>query len=429
MSFEPWWRFGAALLIGALIGLEREFVQQREDESDFAGIRTFSLMTLLGAIAAFVAEQHGILLFAVAYIGLGFLVWASYLGDIYRGREEGITTEVAALVSPLLGAMVIWEQAELAVALGVITALLLSLKPRLHAVARRMSPQDLWATLEFALIAAVVLPLLPDRTFGPFDVLNPYEIWLLVVFVSGIGFVGYVLMRVLGAATGIGLTGILGGIVSSTATTLSFTGRSKTTPALSPTFGGAIVIASTMMFARVLVEVFVVHRPLLRSVIVPVGAMLITGWLVSAFLWQRGQSQASDTDGEIDLTNPLNLSTAVKFGLLFAAVLVLTKAADSLFGTAGVYVASIITGFTDVDSITLSVSELAATGEIEATAATVAIILAVLTNTLTKAALAASLGSRELRRTVIPAFGTMLLVGIASTGVMFWLAGRPAVGS
>jgi uncharacterized membrane protein (DUF4010 family) len=233
----------------------------------------------------------------------------------------------------------------------------------------------------------------------------------------------------LGAATGIGLTGILGGIVSSTATTLSFTGRSKTTPALSPTFGGAIVIASTMMFARVLVEVFVVHRPLLRSVIVPVGAMLITGWLVSAFLWQRGQSQASDTDGEIDLTNPLNLSTAVKFGLLFAAVLVLTKAADSLFGTAGVYVASIITGFTDVDSITLSVSELAATGEIEATAATVAIILAVLTNTLTKAALAASLGSRELRRTVIPAFGTMLLVGIASTGVMFWLAGRPAVGS
>lgn len=428
MSFEPWWRFGAALLIGALIGLEREFIQQREGEPDFAGIRTFSLMTLLGAIAAFVAEQQGILLFVVAYAGLSILVWVSYLGDVFRGDEEGITTEVAALVSPLLGAMVVWGHAELATALGVITALLLSLKPRLHAVARRMSPQDLWATLEFSVIAAVVLPLLPNRTYGPFDVLNPYEVWLLVVFVSGIGFVGYVLMKVLGPETGIGLTGVLGGVVSSTATTLSFAGRSKTTPTLSAAFARAVIIASTMMFVRVLVEVFVVHRPLLRSVIFPVGAMFLAGWAVFAVLWQREQPDISSSEGEIELTNPLNLSTAVKFGLLFAAVLVATKAADRFFGTTGVYVASVITGLTDVDSITLSVSELAAAGEIEARAATIAIILAVLMNTLTKAALASALGSRELRRAVIPAFGVVLLVGIATTGVMLWLGGPLAVG-
>jgi uncharacterized membrane protein (DUF4010 family) len=421
LNLEPWWRFGAAILIGALVGLEREFVQQRKGEPDFAGIRTFSLMALLGAVTAFVTEQHGILPFVVVYAGLALLVWVSYLGDVYRGREEGITTEVAALLVPLLGAMVVWDLAELAVALSVITALVLSLKPRLHNIARRMSTQDLWATLEFALIAAVVLPLLPDRTFGPLNVLNPYEIWLLVVFVSGIGFLGYVLMKVLGAEKGIGLTGLLGGLASSTATTLSFAGRSKKTPALSAAFGSAIVLASTMMFFRVLIEVLVVYQPLTGSVMLPVGAMFLTGWIVFAILWRREQSTELSNQGAVELTNPLNLSTAIKFGLLFAVILMVTKAADSFFGTVGLYVASVITGLTDVDSITLSVSELAATDQIGHRVATVAIILAVLTNTISKAALALALGSRELRRTVICAFGAMVLVGIISAAAMLWL--------
>jgi uncharacterized membrane protein (DUF4010 family) len=428
LNLEPWWRFGAALLIGALIGLEREFVQQREEEPDFAGIRTFSLMALLGAVAAFLTQQHGILPFVVVYGGLALLIWVSYLGDIFQGRREGITTEVVALLVPLLGAMVVWNLAELAIALGVITALVLSQKPRLHAVARRMSAEDLWATLEFALIAAVVLPLLPNRTFGPLDILNPYEIWLLVVFVSGIGFLGYVLMKVLGAERGIGLTGLLGGLASSTATTLSFAGRSKKTPSLSAAFGSAIVLASTMMFPRVLVEVLVVYRPLVASLIVPVGAMLLTGWLVFAIMWRRERSAEVSDEGAVELTNPLNLSTAVKFGLLFAVVLVVTKAANRFFGTTGVYVASVLTGLTDVDSITLSVLELAAEGQIVPRVATVSIILAVLTNTLAKGAMAIALGAHELRRPVVWAFGAMVIVGIISAGAVLWL-GTPGFGA
>jgi uncharacterized membrane protein (DUF4010 family) len=286
-----------------------------------------------------------------------------------------------------------------------------------------MSSEDLWATLEFALIAAVVLPLLPNRTFGPFDVLNPYEIWLLVVFVSGIGFLGYVLMKVLGAERGIGLTGLLGGLASSTATTLSFAGRSKQSPALSRVFGSAIVLASTMMFPRVLVEVLVVYQPLVARLVLPLVAMLLTGWVAFAILWRQERSTELEDEGAVELTNPLNLSTAIKFGLLFAVVLVATKAANQFLGTAGVYAASVITGLTDVDSITLSVADLAANGQIASRAATLAILLAALTNTISKGALALTLGSRELRPTIIRAFGAMVAVGIVSSAALFWLGG------
>lgn len=420
LNVEPWWRFGAALLIGALVGLEREFVQQREGEPDFAGIRTFSLISLLGAVTAFIADERSILVFGIAYVGLALLVWAGYVGDVIRGRGEGITTEVAALLMPLLGAMIVWDYPDVATALGVITAFMLSLKPRLHGLARRMSAEDLRATLQFALIAAVVLPILPNRTFGPFDVLNPYEIWLLVVFVSGISFFGYVFMKILGAGTGIGLTGLLGGIASSTATTLSFAGRSQRTPSLSPAFATGIILASTTMFPRVLIEVFVVNKALMSQVVLPLGAMLLTGLVVFAVLWRREQSEEAEDEESVDLTNPLNLSTAIKFALLFGAVLMVTKAAESFFGTAGVYATSVITGLTDVDAITLTVAELSAAGRIESQVASVAIILASLVNSISKAALAVILGAPELRPTIIRGFGAIVLVG-AVTAAIVWL--------
>ena len=183
LNLEPWWRFAAALLIGALIGLEREFVQQRSGEQEFGGIRTFALMALLGAVAAFLTDQYGPLIFLAVYLGLILLLWASLLASSMRGVEEGITTEVTALLVPLFGAMMIWNQPAVAAALGVITALILALKPRLHGAARRMSAEDLRATLEFSIITAVVLPLLPNEGFGPYGVLNPFPIWLLVVFI------------------------------------------------------------------------------------------------------------------------------------------------------------------------------------------------------------------------------------------------------
>lgn len=411
-DFEPWWRFGAALLIGALIGLEREFIQQRSGDPEFAGIRTFSLIALLGAIAAYFSADHGIALFVAAYIGLVALIWASYYGEVSKGIEEGVTTEVAGLIVPLLGAMVIWDRVELAAALGVITALLLALKPTLHNLARRMSAGDLRAMLEFALISAVILPILPNRAFGPFNVINPFQIWLFVVLVSGIGFLGYVLIKILGTEQGVGLTGLLGGLVSSTATTVSLAGRGKVNPALSSVLVMGIVISSSVMLPRVLTEVAVVHSPLLGIVGAPIGAMLVTGIIIVIFLYRRRTALSEESRAETEVQNPLRITAAITFGLVFLVVLVGVRAANEFFGDAGVYVASAITGILDVDAITLSAAELASSGEIQIQVAAISVLLASLVNTAAKAVLAIVLGAPEMRRTIAFSFGVLILVGV-----------------
>jgi uncharacterized membrane protein (DUF4010 family) len=421
LNLEPWWRFAAALLIGALIGLEREFVQQRSGEQEFGGIRTFALIALLGAVAAFLTDQYGPLIFLVVYLGLILLLWASLLASSMRGVEEGITTEVTALLVPLFGAMMIWNQPAVAAALGVITALILALKPRLHGAARRMSTEDLRATLEFSIITAVVLPLLPNEGFGPFGVLNPFQIWLLVVFISGIGFLGYVLMKYLGPERGVGITGLLGGLVSSTATTLSFAGRSKTNAGLSTVLAQGILIASCVMFPRVLIEVAVVNPELVRQVVVPLAAMLIAGVITVYILWRRGRAEETADHGGVELSNPLRLKTAITFGLVFAVVLVAVEAANEYFGSAGVYVASILAGITDVDSITLSVSNLSLKGLLDARVAAIAIILATIMNTIAKAVMAMVLGTPRLRRLVSRAFGFVVLAGLISAAAVFLL--------
>ncbi|MEA1977441.1 MAG: MgtC/SapB family protein [Chloroflexota bacterium] len=421
LNLEPWWRFAAALLIGALIGLEREFVQQRSGEQEFGGIRTFALMSLLGAVAAFLTDQYGPLIFLAVYLGLILLLWASLLASSMRGVEEGITTEVTALLVPLFGAMMIWNQPVVAAALGVITALILALKPRLHGAARRMSAEDLRATLEFSIITAVVLPLLPNEGFGPFGVLNPFQIWLLVVFISGIGFLGYVLMKYLGPERGIGITGLLGGLVSSTATTLSFAGRSKTNAGLSTVLAQGILLASCVMFPRVLIEVAVVNPGLVRQVVVPLATMLIAGVSAVYVLWRRGRAEEKVDHGGVELSNPLRLKTAITFGLVFAVVLVVVEAANEYFGSAGVYIASMLAGITDVDSITLSVSNLSMKGLLDPRVAAIAIILATIMNTIAKAVMAMVLGTPRLRRLVSRAFGFMVLAGLISGAVIFLL--------
>ncbi len=421
LNLEPWWRFAAALLIGALIGLEREFVQQRSGEQEFGGIRTFALMSLLGAVAAFLTDQYGPLIFLAVYLGLILLLWASLLASSMRGVEEGITTEVTALLVPLFGAMMIWNQPVVAAALGVITALILALKPRLHGAARRMSAEDLRATLEFSIITAVVLPLLPNEGFGPFGVLNPFQIWLLVVFISGIGFLGYVLMKYLGPERGIGITGLLGGLVSSTATTLSFAGRSKTNAGLSTVLAQGILLASCVMFPRVLIEVAVVNPGLVRQVVVPLATMLIAGVIAVYVLWRLGRAEETPDHGGVELSNPLRLKTAITFGLVFAVVLVAVEAANEYFGSAGVYIASMLAGITDVDSITLSVSNLSLKGLLDGRVAAIAIILATIMNTIAKAVMAMVLGTPRLRRLVSRAFGFVVLAGLISGVVIFSL--------
>lgn len=417
INVEPWWRFGVALLLGALIGIEREFVQQQKERSSFAGIRTFAFISLYGALSAYAAQLHGVAVFIAAYAGFLLLIVGNRVSSVLRGRTTGMTTEVVAVLTPLLGALIIWDQAEVAAALSVITALILSLKPRLHRIARRMSYDDLRATIQFGLISLVILPLLPDQALGPLGVLNPFEIWVLVILVSGISFVGYLLMKFGAPRQGSGLAGLFGGLVSSTATTVSFATRSRETPGISGLAALAVILASVVSFPRIIVEVLAVHPPVLGPLALPIAAMLLAGIGTAYFHWRRGSetTYSDEVEDAIQVSNPLRLRSALIFALMFAVVLLAVKAANEHFGNTGLYLASALSGLTGVDSITLSASGLAADNTLEISRAALAILIAVFVNFALKMALAHALGSRELRRAIYPALGTVLVVG-AITG-------------
>jgi len=419
LEFEPWWRFGVAILIGALLGLEREFIQQREDAPDFAGIRTFSLIALLGAVAAFLSVDHGILPLALSFGGLILLVSASYVGTLMRHEKGmGITTEVAAIMTYLLGMAVMGDNEKIAIALAVIAAILLSLKSRLHGVIRRMSSEDLRVTLQFALVAAVILPLLPNQAIDPLGLLNPFQVWLMVVLVSGIGFIGYVLMKAMGPDRGTNLTGIFGGLVSSTATTLSLSARSREIPTLSVHFAYAVVLSSSVMVPRILLLVLIVYPPLLRTVIVPLGAMLVAGLVGSVVLKRRHATPQDESDQEVKLTNPLKITTAIKFGLLFAVVMIIVEFAQDSFGSIGVYITSAIAGLTDVNAITLSVSKLTGGSQLDHQVAGMAIVVAAVVNMIAKGIIASFTGSRELRQMIVRPFGVVVLTGVIAMVVV-----------
>lgn len=407
-------RFSAALGLGLLLGLERE--RKRDAELLFGGIRTFALIALLGAVGAFMEREldQGWLLLTT-FIALSALVIVSYATTAARG-ELGITTEVTALLAFIVGALCGWEKVGVASVATVVCLLLLTLKDFLHRLARRVELADVEATLQFAVISVIILPLLPNQNFGPppLDVINPYKIWLMVVLIAGLNFLGYLLVKVLGSEHGLVLTGILGGLVSSTAVTLSFSQRSRQEPPLSSSFVLAILVAWTIMFVRVVVMVGVVNRDLARNLALALGFMAMAGLLISFFLWQR--SKARETGTVTAGANPFELSEAIKFGFLFGFVTVVAKAAETYLGATGLYLAGALAGLTDVDAISLSMANLATSNPESLLIAARTIVIAVVANTLVKAGMAAFMGAPALRRTV--SLATILLLIAAAGGIL-----------
>lgn len=415
---DLFYRFGVALALGLLVGLQREYSHAQRPGEMTAGVRTFTLFGLVGCLAAFAAEQLGspwvflaVLLAPVAYIAISYAV-AAWRGDV------GLTTEVAALITLMAGALAYWGYTTLAVAVVVATLVVLSLKLEMEHFARDLSRQDINAALRFAVISALILPLLPNQGFGPppFNVLNPYKIWLMVVFISAIGFIGYVLMKVVGTQRGLALTGLLGGLVSSTAVTLSFAGRSRLEPAMARAFSLAILVAWTVMYGRVLVEVAVLNSALLAQVWPPLFAAAAVGLLYAVYLFRR---QSSSVSNDMELTNPFELGSALKFGLLYALVLLVSQTALMYLGAVGLYASSLLAGLTDVDAITLSMAELSARpdGLAVATAGN-AILLAVLSNTLVKAGLVITTADAALQRAILPGLALMLLAAAVAVAVL-----------
>ncbi len=426
-TYTLFFRFGIALLLGLLVGLEREWAKAG-DKPLFAGIRSFPLISLLGAVAAMVGEHQAVPWFlAASFFGFALLVATShYVSGAVPGH--GTTTEITSLLVFMFGALAYRGHVGLAAALAVIVTLVLSMKEPLHTLARRVEAQDIYATLKFAVISIIVLPLLPNRPITELfpervralggvdllDVINPRRIWLLVVFVSGIAFLGYVSSKVIGPRRGIAITGLLGGIVSSTAVAVSMASRSREEERLSPQLALAVVMAATVMFPRTVIEVAFVNLRLGAEVLVPLLGAALFGVVASAYLWFGGAKAEPET---VRLRNPFRLAPAFQFGLLFTCMLVASKYAATRFETAGIFAAAAIGGLIDTRPIALSVANLAL-GEspaVSTDAAIAAVMIAALANTFMKGALAALSGAPRFRRFVLPAFFLLVAGGIVAT--------------
>ena len=375
-------RFGLALVLGFLIGLERE----RDKPLIFAGMRTFALISLLGAVLAFVSENFaGYWLLIVGFGAVAAFALVSHIKGFETGHV-GITTEVAFLLAFLLGSLVYWEL----------------------------------LTLSAAVTVVVVLPILPNRTYGPFDVLNPREIWLMVVFIAGINLAGYILPQFIGAGRSIGLTGVLGGMISSTAVTFELARRSRSERErdFATLFALAIALASTGMFFRALILAAVLNPSLAIGLVLPMLTGAIVAALGVALMWRQAR-QSGDSELERlesrERRSPFALRPALQFGLIFAVVLWVSKAAMVLLGDIGVYVSSAVGGLAGMDAIALSMAKLAGYSITQAVAIR-AVTLGAAANMVFKGAIAAILGGGNVRREILPLF---LLAAVTSTTTAF----------
>lgn len=407
-------RFAAAVGLGILLGLERE----RTRSASFAGVRTFALVALLGATSAYLQVEFGLEWLGVAaFAAIALLVSIGYFHAAVEGKA-GITTEVGVLLTFLLGALCAWGHVGLAAALAVTGTLLLAIKGWLHQLAQRIETPDVIATLKFAIITLIILPLLPNQNYGPppLDVINPYRIWLMVVLISGLNFLSYILVKVMGGEHGLGLTGLLGGLVSSTAVTLGFSQRAQQEPGLAPAAALGIIAAWTVSFVRVLIAVGVVHLPLAVRLAPGVGLLAVVALVAAFMLWRASSAgvTARPTSGH----NPFELGQAVKFGLLFGLILVVARAAEVYLGEVGLYLAGAVAGLTDVDAISLSMASLAARDSASLGPAARTVLIALLSNTVVKTGLAFSLGGTALRARVFPAAIALLAVGVLAALVV-----------
>jgi uncharacterized membrane protein (DUF4010 family) len=412
MELDTAAQFGAALGLGMLIGLERQRTQ--DQPGHFAGVRTFALVALLGALSVFVAGLSGLAwITGLVFVALAALVVVAYLVAA-RAGGTGATTEISLLITFLIGCLCTWGEVAVAGAVGVLTMLLLALKGWLHNLARRIEPSDVEATLKFAIITLIVLPLVPNASFGPagLEVINPYKTWLMVVLIAGLNFVGYILVKVLGREHGLGITGLLGGLVSSTAVTLGFAQRSRVEPALAPLLVLSILLAWTVMFFRVVVEVAVVNFTLARSLVLGMVLMGAVSLVITLLLRRRNRSEAR---AEVESgNNPFELGDAIKFGALYAIVIFVASVAQRSFGDTGLYLTGALAGLTDVDAIALSMANLALQDPSSAAPAARTIVIAVISNTLLKCAMVLWLGAPAMRRTMIPITAALALSGIAA---------------
>ncbi|NBD96107.1 MAG: DUF4010 domain-containing protein [Gammaproteobacteria bacterium] len=414
-EIEPFVRLAVALAIGLLVGVERGWQRRQTEEGQrVAGLRTYALIGLIGGVVGFMGQDGNYWLIGLVFIGLAIASATAYLVTTRAGHDYGITSETAALATYLLAALAGVGHMALAAAAAIVMAMLLGYKDRLHGLLDNLRRQELTAGLKFLLISVVLLPVLPNEGFGPWEALNPYVIWLMVVLIAGISFFGYIAIRVFGASRGIVFGGLFGGMASSTATTLAFSRISAREPALSSVLAAGILLACATMIGRMVLVATLIHAPLLDLLWLPAVIMLgIT--LAPVAIYLKGGLSRSPSDGDATLLrNPMELKSALLFGALLAVIMLAGKALSEWAGDAGLWTLAAASGLADVDAITLSLARMSET-EIALQVAAVGIIIAAGANSLLKGGMAIGIGGRALGlRVLLPlGIGSLLALTVA----------------
>ncbi len=399
-------KVGIALGLGLLVGLQREYAV-----SQLAGIRTFPVITVFGTICALLGQQFGGWIIGLGILALAALVVVGNVAKMRAGvSDPGLTTEVAVLLMYGLGAYLIVGPTPVAVAIGGGLAVLLSWKEPLHGFVQRIGPTDIKAIMQFVLITLVILPVLPDQTYGFYEAFNPYRSWLMVVLIVGISLGGYVAYKLFGQLTGALLSGVLGGMISSTATTVSYSRRASTAPDSAVLVATIILIASTIALVRVIAEIAVVAPGTLQQMAPPLAVMWMWMALLSIGMYLRGRQELGEMPSQ---SNPAELRSALLFGGLYALVTLAITVAQDLFGTSGLYGVAILSGAHDLDAITLSTAQLVDQGQVEPVIGWRIILTAALSNLVVKLVIAGLLGSRQLFAWLMLLYGAAFAGGIA----------------
>lgn len=408
---------GAALGIGLLIGLQRGW-QERDlpEGSRVAGLRTFALTGLLGGVLGVLLPRYGAWPLVAGLLSVALLLAVSYWQTASAQKNLSATGAIATLLTLVLGAFAASTSIALAFAAAVIAAVLLDLKPTLHGWLRLIQQSELSAALQLLVLSVVILPNLPNESYGPYDALNPFELWWAVILIAGLSLSGHFAIRLTGSQRGILWTGLLGGLASSTATTLALARHARGQPELAGTAAAGSLAACGVMFFRMAVLIGVIQPALLRTM----GLTLIVSGVVLLVLglrqWRRTGSQ-SGGEGPATMASPFGLGTALGFGLFLALMSVLVPSAKEWLGDSGIYVLSAISGLADVDAIVISLARQQGEGALPAATTAVALGLAALSNSVVKASIAWSAGDATMGRQVTTGLGLSLLAGAAAAWV------------
>lgn len=411
MTLSPLYLIAIALGLGLLVGLQREFTHNK-----IAGIRTFPLITILGTLSGLLSENLGPWVVIASLLGLvGFSIMAN-LGRVSttQGIDTGLTTELAILTMFMVGVSLAAGFTLVSLSVTGLVTVLLQWKKPLHGFVERLAEADLWAVARLVLIGLVILPLVPNQSFGPYGVTNPFEIWLMVVLIVGISLGAYVAARLWGGRGGNVIAGILGGLISSTATTVSFAQQSKRSKGSASVALIVIMIASTIVFARVILEIALVSPSHLQAIAPPLLLLMLFMLLLSVLVLLRTRASKKTT---VEPEAPEGLRAAIIFGLLYGFILLATAWAKDQFGAGGMFVVASISGLTDVDAITLSTMQLLNDGQFSSPLAWRVVLLSIMSNIVFKGLLIVILGARSLFRVIGPLFALTLLAG----GLLLWL--------